>query len=405
MPRRLEGSGGPEVELRFLVFTNDFPPTVGGVQVVAYQLSRHLVQAGADVSVLARAESDPKSPLESAAEFDARQAFRITRFAGDPDASPLRAISQRLNALRALERAVDAEKPDGILCVQWDPCGYLARLLGVLARRVCPYYVIAHGMEIVQQGGVAPKRQIKGALRRFALGGARRIVAVSPYTRDRVLALGIAPGRVVVIPNGAEWCEDLPLDPHRAPCSRTPTLLSIARLVSRKGQDMVLRALPELLATYPSLVYHIVGSGPERERLERLVSELGVGEHVVFHGTLVGPAKEEWLAKCDVFVLPCRETATDFEPFGIVYLEAMQHARPVVAGRSGGVPGVVVDGETGILVDPYDSTAIAAGVRHVLDNPAEARRLGRNGWQAVRDRFRWEVVVREYLAVLADGLH
>lgn len=391
--------------MRFLVFTNDFPPAVGGVQVVAYQLSRHLAQAGADVSVLARDESGPKGLLEGLAEFDGRQAFRITRFAGDPYAAPLRALGQRLNALRALKRAVRAEKPDCILCIQWDPCAYLARLLGVLARPVCPYYVIAHGMEIVQQRGAAPKRWLKGTLLRFALAGAQRIVAVSPYTRERVLALGIAPDRVVVIPNAVEWREDLPLDAQPAPSRGTPVLLSIARLVSRKGQDMVLRALPELLVHYPSLVYHVVGAGPERERLERLAGELRVAQHVVFHGTLVGPAKEQWLAQCDVFVLPCRETLADFEPFGIVYLEAMQHARPVVAGRSGGVPGVVVDGETGILVDPHDPASIAAGVRHVLDNPAEAQRLGRNGWQAVHDRFRWDVVVREYLAMLADGSH
>lgn len=382
--------------MRILLFTNDFPPTVGGVQIVAYQLSRHFALAGVGVTVLARDEP-------GAAEFDARQAFRIMRFAGDFHATPWRTLGQRLGALRALEKAVRDGQPDCILCIHWDPCAYLARALRVLARPTCPYYVIAHGMEIVQQRGSLPKRRLKGALRRFALAGARRVVAVSACTRERVLGLGIPPVRVVVIPDAVEWHADPAPEAQSAPGADAPVLLSIARLVSRKGQDMVLRALPALLAHYPGLVYHVVGSGPERERLERLAGELGVAGHIVFHGTLVGPAKEQMLAQCDVFVLPCRETPTDFEPFGIVYLEAMQHARPVVAGRSGGVPEVVRDGETGILVDPNDPAAIAAGVRRVLDDPAEARRLGQNGRQAVHDRFRWDVVAREYLTVLAGG--
>lgn len=377
--------------MRILIFTNDFPPDVGGVQTVAYELARHLSLAGASVSVLARHTA-------GASEFDREQAFAVTRFSAEFDAPAVTKPFQRAGFARALLRVMASAQPDCVLCLQWDPCGYLAALLqaaGLLRR---PYYVMTHGMDILRIPARGLQRQAKAALRALAFRRARRVFAVSHYIRDRLADQGIAPERVTVIANGVDWAGS----PVLAAEMRGHTLLTVARLVRRKGQDQVLRALPQVLQQAPDVTYHIAGDGPERARLEQLACELGVSDRVVFHGTVLGAPKDRLYQSCTVFVMTCRETPTDFEGFGIVYLEAMQYAKPVVAGRTGGVADIVEDGVTGSLVDPDDVAGLAAALSRLLRDPDEARRLGENGRRMVAERFRWESLARQYLAVLRE---
>lgn len=359
---------------------------------MGYQLSQHFARAGAEVTVLTGEDEDGP-------EFDAQQSFPIRRIPIGATDTRLLQARQKPALLRAVATEVKNANPDRILCLHWDPCAYLARMIRRIDRRR-PYYLVAHGMELMQLPRGKATRWAKTELRAFALNGAREIFAVSNYTRDRVISLGVDPNLVQVIPNGVTINGNGESSVANGSGKATKTLLTVSRLVPRKGHDSVLRALPRVLKRIPDVIYRVAGEGPERERLESLARELGIEKRVEFFGRVNEGEKDRLFKDCDLFVLPCRESETDFEGFGIALLEAMSYQKLVIAGRTGGVPDVVSHGETGFLVDPDDIDALADRIVQALENPADSERLGRNALQRVREQFSWEAVSQRYLAAM-----
>jgi len=249
-------------------------------------------------------------------------------------------------------------------------------------------------MELMQLPRNFAARQTKAWMRRRALTGAKRIIAVSSYTRDRVVSLGVPQQRVSVVPNGVVLAETK----HKSSANgNRKVLMTVSRLVPRKGHDTVLRALPRILQQVPDAVYRIVGTGPELERLQALTSELQLGDHVEFYGQVSDHDREQLLDGCNVFVLATRETPTDFEGLGIAVLEAMQIGKPVVVTRAGGVPEIVEHGRTGLVVEPDDPESLANAIVDLLGNPAKASVMGTNAESVVRARFGWQFIASRYL--------
>lgn len=377
--------------LRLLIVTFQFPPEIGGVQTLAYQLSSHLAQAGVELSVLARAEP-------GAAAFDAAQPFAIRRIMQRIPRTPWGKLWQKVRFVGALAREIDTSRPDYILTLQWDPFGYLLRLLTALRRRPLPYGVAIHGTDLLELPVQPLARRLKGWLRAVGLNGAAHIFVSTTHSRERVAALGIGPANIRVIRNGIPFRDEI----GPAESDGPPILLTTARLIWRKGHETVLRALPRILAAFPETRYQIVGEGPERPRLEALARELGVAARVTFCGQVAHAERERLLRAATLFVLPCRESPTDYEGFGIAFLEAMQHGKAVIGGRSGGVPDVVLHGETGLLVPPDDPEALATTILALLRQPDEAARLGRNGWEHARSHYRWDLIAAEYVAAMRE---
>jgi phosphatidylinositol alpha-1,6-mannosyltransferase len=166
----------------------------------------------------------------------------------------------------------------------------------------------------------------------------------------------------------------------------------LSRLVPRKGQDMLIRALPAIRQRVSDAALVIVGGGPYGDSLRRLADDFGVAEHVVFTDAVPGDELPAHHAMADVFAMPCRTRGggLDVEGLGIVYLEASASGVPVVAGRSGGAPEAVIDDETGLVVDGWDIGAIAAGVSDLLADPARAARMGAAGRRWVVDNWQWK---------------
>ncbi len=181
-----------------------------------------------------------------------------------------------------------------------------------------------------------------------------------------------------------------------------PTLLSISRLVSRKGIDTVLQALPELLKSFPGLRYKIGGTGPDRSRLEQLAAELGVAHAVDFLGFIPDEQLPEVYRRATLFVMPSREEPArgSIEGFGIVFLEANASGIPVVAAASGGMADAVRDGETGFLVPPDDPRGLAQALRRLLSDVQLCRNMGRAGRKWVVEEMNWERVGQEMSAHL-----
>jgi glycosyltransferase involved in cell wall biosynthesis len=202
---------------------------------------------------------------------------------------------------------------------------------------------------------------------------------------------GLRPDSVEVIYNGVP---DAPITPLPRPADG-PTIGSVGRLSPEKGFDVLLRAAGSL----PDVTTVLIGDGPDRRRLEDLAADLGLGEHLIMPGWQPDPLP--WLPALDVFVLPSR-----LEALGLAAIEAMLASRPVVASDVGGVPEVVVEGETGILVPPDDPPALAAALSSLLaDEPLRAR-MGARGREIATRKFDLTTMLRAYESLyrrLHDG--
>src|SRR5437870_6418255 len=182
-------------------------------------------------------------------------------------------------------------------------------------------------------------------------------------------------------------------------------ILSVGNLVARKGHDMVIRALPRLRQIIREVTYLIVGEGSYRAQLEQLAHDLGVRDRVVFAGALAEDLPDIY-ALSDVFVMPSREQIEecDVEGFGLAFLEASACAKPVVGGRSGGIPDAIVDGGTGLLVNPHDPEDIANALARLLTNNHLAIRLGQEGRSWVIKYFNWARVADRVEGILQSVL-
>jgi phosphatidylinositol alpha-1,6-mannosyltransferase len=187
------------------------------------------------------------------------------------------------------------------------------------------------------------------------------------------------------------------------PDGGTRWLVTVARLQEHKGMDTVIRALPAILARAPDVRYAVAGTGPDRERLERLVQELGLGDRVRFLGGVGDQDLPAFYNLASVYVGASRRAGRlGVEGFGISLVEASACGLPVVAGNSGGIPDAVRDGETGFLVPPEDPAALAAAVSRLLADTELARRVAAAGRKAVETYYNWDRVVRDLQTIEAE---
>jgi len=368
---------------RLLFVTQDFPPAIGGIQRYSLELASALDPLCSEFGVLA-----PRSP--GARETDAGLSFSVRRVWANSDTLPFLAAPALLSTSRRGAYTCT-------LHAQWAsaPIALLARRLGRL-RKVA---VAAHGRELLLTpfGHLPPFQREYDRLRARVLCAVDRVFAVSHYTASLVRELGVLPERVVVVPNGtnAENFRPLPREDARARLglSATPLLLSVARLVPRKGLDSVLRALPALCTRVPGGVHYVIaGTGPDRERLLALARTLGVAERVRMIGHVADADLPLWYAACDVFVMPARSEPPDVEGFGLVFLEASACERPVVAVRSGGVVDAIEHEKTGFLLTPGDDAALSDALSRLLLEPNLAAEFGRAGRARVERDFTWKRV-------------
>lgn len=295
----------------------------------------------------------------------------------------------KVRFVMAALRLIGREKPNLVIAGH----SHVAPVAWLCARWVrCPYVVFGYGVEVWR-----PLSRV----RRAALRRASGVVSISTLTARRLArAQRVPTARTRAIlpslpanlgPDGG-W--------ERRYRGREPRLLTVARMATDeryKGHREVLRALPRLLTRFPDLRYDLVGDGDDRPALEREARELGVSGVVRFHGVVSEQALQALYRRASIFVMPSRG-----EGFGLVFLEAMTWSLPVVAGNDDATPEVVVDEETGLLVDATDVGAIGAAITRLLADPALAERLGRCGRLRVQTRFQGDRFRRELVAYLEE---
>ena len=368
--------------MRSLLLAASFPPALGGIETLLYQTNRRL--SVPPLVVAPEPAAAPDLQVQSVrTELAARLAYR-----------PLWKLHPSLHYLQALWRSAFAaaaqSRPDVIQAGHV----YLAPLARVLARRLRrPYLVYAYGQEVWRAGRRMGLPALDWSLRGGALRGAHQVLVPGAFTESLMSDWHVQPSRVVRVPFGAE--PQPPTDPPSG-C----TLLTVARLVPRKGVDTVIRSLPKLPA---EIAYRVVGRGPDEQRLRELAAAHGVGDRVTFLGRLDDAALAEEYRRCALFVLPARRTNDgELEGYGLVYFEAAAWGRPVIAGRSGGEIDVVENGRTGLLVDGTSVQDVAGAINSLLNDPARLAELGCAGRRRVESTHNWTRAAAVVDATLAD---
>jgi len=270
-----------------------------------------------------------------------------------------------------------------------------------------PYYIVAHGVELLMElYGQLPRwrqRDFARSTRVIANSRATARLAADTFrlsTPPAVVnpSVGPRPAAADVASRAAELRRELRFDRE----NEGPVLLTVGRLVPRKGCDLVLRSVADLAAEYPGLKYIIAGGGPERERLDSRARELGIADRIRMLGDVDDLTKWAAYDICDVFVSPTRPShSADWEGFGIVFIEAALSRRPAIGGRTGGTADAIVDGLTGVLVDPDELGELTGALRLLLGDAGLRSRLGRTGEQMARTRFTGESALRSLRDQLA----
>jgi phosphatidylinositol alpha-1,6-mannosyltransferase len=380
-----------ESDMKVLLISRDFFPEIGGSCVVYDALCRHLSPW---IDVLAGV-----ADRRSAEKWDAGQPYRICRSralpapdwsaGSNPFLQLLRSAEvygwRRCGALAATWRAMRRTNAE-LACIGSLGLYWLAAPLQRMRQIPVIFYI--HGEELT----CPDTSRLMGTANFRALRKADGVVAVSRFTRAKLIDLGVEADRIALIPNAVDLERFTPgetdadlLDRYGLRGKRV--LLTVGRLEERKGHATALHALPRILQACPDVVYVIVGSGEGLPDLglEAMARNLGVAQHVVFAGPVPPERLLSFYRSCNLFVMPNQALPNgDTEGFGLVFLEAAACGKPVVGGRDGGVPDAVVNGETGFLVDGASADEFAEAVVRILSDPDLAARLGRNGIQHAR---------------------
>lgn len=351
-----------------VVATLNFPPRTGGIENLTREITRGLVGHGVSVRVLA-----PEWP--GAREHDRAEPYEVSRFRG----GRVRHLGLAVAVERELRRGADK-----VLFMQWTGATIAAAARAVHGRPQT-VAVVCHGKDLLVAGMGYRSSMAWSAAMRAVLRQADHVFPVSRFTAGLVQDCGVDPGRIHLMNPGVDTERYHPRPGARPPDAvgdrDGPLLLTVTRLVPRKGIDTVIESLPRLVQAHPNLRYLVGGDGADRARLESLARARGVAEHVVFLGRVPDAELPELYAAVDVMVMVSRQEddTGDVEGFGLVLLEAQACGTPVVAGDSGGMPDALAPGETGLLVPSRDPAALSEALGALLGDPERLRRMGEAG--------------------------
>jgi phosphatidyl-myo-inositol dimannoside synthase len=373
-----------------LLVTNDFPPKVGGIQSYLWELWRRLDPTTTSVLTARshRAWRDfDVEQLESGLRID-RVPRRLAYFPTPQLARRVREACEELD--------VDLIFFDPV----W-PLGLLGPHLDL------PYGVFLHGAE------VTPLARIPGIRRSLAsvLVHAAVVISAGGFAGSEAQRLVGRSLRLVNLPPGVDCNRFVPFDASARAQARLklglppsgPLVVSVSRLVPRKGMDVLIEATSSLTRKYPDLTVAIAGDGRDRGRLSRLIAKLSAPVRLL--GQVSEDQKAALLGCGDVFVLPCRSRwgGLEQEGFGIVFLEAAACGTPQIAGDSGGASEAVADGKTGIVLEhPTDVVEVASAMERLLADDGLRRKMGLDARSRAVEGFDHGLLAPRLAEVLAQ---
>lgn len=291
---------------------------------------------------------------------------------------------------------------DCVHCGDLLPQGLSGALLQKLFK--LPLTMFCHGDEISQTDRFRYLPKVRNAIYRRA----DAVIAANQFAVNQLVRIGVRRERIHKITPGVDMDLFQPRPPkselvERYRLAHKKVLLSVARLVPRKGHKIVLQALKKVLPRVPDVAYLIAGEGPEKANLQKMVNELELHDVVQFVGDVSHDQISDYYSLCDVFVMINRlEAGGDVESFGMVFTEANAVGKPVIGGSSGGSAEAVLDGRTGFLVDPNDVDAVSQKLIMLLSDTELRRKMGAAGLERVRDEFNWDTRVEKLHEINCD---
>ncbi|UHD16879.1 glycosyltransferase family 4 protein [Thiocapsa bogorovii] len=402
----------PRPKPRLLVLTSTFPRWRDDVEPpFVFELSRRLTDAF-DITVLT-----PRSP--GSLERETLDGLRVVRFpyflrSRENLASHGGGILNRLRAnplnyllvppfligqLWALVRVLRDDEWDLIHAHWLIPQGLVALLARKLARRPVALVCTSHGGDLFALRG-----SVFRAIKRAVLHESTRVSVVSEAMRDAVIALGIAPEKIAVIPMGVDLRERFTPDP-RIPREKNQ-LLFVGRLVEKKGMGLLFTALPRVLRAFPDTRLTIAGGGPLESELRQLAASLRISDHVDFKGMVPQSDLPALYRRAILFVAPFLVADSgDQEGFGLVLVEAMGCGCPVICGDVPAVRDIVLDENTGFLVNPRNPVELADAIVELLADPIRRDRYAVNARDHCAEAFDWGTIALRYGVLLSEPLN
>ncbi len=382
--------------MKTLLVSNDFPPVVSGISTVFYYVWENLPE---EKNIILAPN------VKGSLDFDRKNNLWVTRYPFFTTNSMFFKLIN--NLLMFLYICPFIPRVDGIHCGQILSSGVCGLIFKKLIKM--PYFLWTYGGETTP---VYIKSRWSKFLVKKILDNANIIITNSKFTSREFLDYGISNERIIEIIPAVDYeifkplpkCSDL-VEKYKIQGKKT--ILTISRLAERKGHDIVLKALPLVLKSVPSLSYLIVGDGPYKTCLMEICQELKLDNVVTFVGFVHDEDLVMYYNLCDVFVMPNREIfdSTDsVEGFGITFIEANACNKPVVGGRSGGAIEAVKDGVTGFLVDSQNEKEVAQKIISLLQNEELARKMGEEGRKRVEKDFSWEKRAYELTEKLAKRM-
>ena len=366
---------------KIICITNDFGPRAGGIETFVIGLIERLPKGSLTVYT---------SDQDQSSDYD-------DKWLRDFGVKVIRDRSKILlptpRTVRAIKKVITEEKIGTAFFGAAAPLGLMSRT--IRSAGIKRIVALTHGHE-VWWSKVWP---FKLAMR-FIGNNVDHLTYLGDFTRSeisRALSSKAAQAMVKIAP-GIDTDHFAPHPGARELRSSLGLLdkkvvVSVGRLVHRKGQDNLISALPEILLHHPTAHVLLVGEGPYREHLQKLVAKYKVENSITFIGRIQYPDLPRYISAGDIFVMPSRSrlAGLEVEGLGIVYLEASSCQLPVIAGRSGGAPDAVLEGVTGITVDGTKRTEIAAAVVSLFDNPEAAQNMGIAGRKWIESNWRWQI--------------
>jgi len=390
--------------MRLLLVTQDFPPNTGGIETYSMELAKRFVESSEDFAVMAPSHHD-------APQLDENLPFPVYRIPVKNSLLPLAAPFPVMYYM--LKKTLAAPFPvmyymlktrfDTALHAQWQTSGssIFSRKLGYPKH----IYVAAHARELLispfngDSGWISQKLHNRRKKMFSKIDG---FFPVSNYTASLLHKEGIPKQKTNVVGNGTDPAVFKPIDTRdlaeQLNVQNKKVILSICRLVPRKGLDLVIKAVAELVKKRKDIVYLIGGTGPDDKKLQSLVSEYELENHVRFLGRIPDHKMAAYYSLGDVFVMPARNEPPDVEGFGIVFLEANSCGTPVIGSKTGGIPDAVVHGETGFLIDNNNLVQLINYLEELLSNPELARSMGAKGRERILQKATWDHVADSILS-------
>lgn len=389
--------------MKICIIASAFPSSASDIRgKFVHEMAREIVKLGHNVTVLApySSKSDNEYVLDGVKVkrfnyFFPEKMQQICEGAGVPANINKNIIvkSQVMTlVLASIFKLLKEKGKFDIIHVHWPlPMAFAAilykKLYGV------PFVMSFHGAEIYLAKKYHLTKLLRYVVKESEGGGTN-----SEGTRKAALSCGIPSSKLRVLPTCIDANFFKPVNVKKD--NKHFRIISVGRFVERKGFVYLIEAVSLLIKKYPNILVEIVGDGPDKGTLEKLIRELGVENHIKLIGNISNNELLHLYNKSDLFVLPAIiDSKGDTEGLGVVYLEAMACKTPVIGTNVGGIPDIIINNQNGLLIPQKDSKALSEAIEYIIKNPKKRKLFAKKGYETVHKKFNWSSVAREYVSL------